>query len=145
MPFDPNAFDNKPRSGGRQTVPPGKHRVTVQSVTWDDIKAQLEVTFSVGDATIRGWYPVEGPRAWLLAGLLKAVGWPHVIEPKSSRSVDQALLGQELEIVVVENEWQGKVRTQVKYTNRLPGTSDRPAPDAVPAVDNDDELDDIPF
>ena len=71
MPFDPNAYDTKPRSGGgRQTIQPGKHRVTIQSVTWDDIKAQLEVTFAAGDATIRGWYPAEGPRAWLLASLL---------------------------------------------------------------------------
>jgi len=144
MPFDPNAFDNKPRTGGRQTVLPGKHRATVQSVTWNDIKAQLECTFSVGYSTIRGWYPVEGPRAWLLAGLLKAVGWPHVIEPKSSRSVDQALRGQELESVVVENEWNGKTNSQVKYTNRLPGTVDRPAPTDAPDDDAQPD-DDIPF
>ena len=120
MPFDPNAYDTKPRNGGgRQTIQPGKHRVTIESVKWDDIKAQLEVTFAAGDATIRGWYPAEGPRAWLLATLLRAVGWPHIIEPKSSRSVDQALLGQQLEIVVVDNEWQGKMRTQDRKSTRL--------------------------
>jgi hypothetical protein len=145
MAFDPNAYPDKPRtSGGRQVIQPGKHRVTVQAVEWDSMKATLEVTFSAGDAAIRGWYPSEGPRAWLLAGLLRAVGWPHTIEPQSSRSTDRALLGQELEIVVTEDEWQGKRRVQVKYTNRLPGTSDRPAPTDAPDDDAQPD-DDIPF
>jgi len=129
MAFDPSAYPDKPRtSGTRQVVQPGKHRATIQNVEWDSMKATLAVTFSAGDATIRGWYPAEGPRAWLLAGLLRAVGWPHLIEPQSSRSTDRALLGQELEIVVVKDEWNGKERVQVRYTNRLPGTVDRPAP-----------------
>jgi len=143
MAFDPSAYPDKPRQGGgRQVIQPGKHRVTIQAVEWDSMKATLAVTFAAGDATIRGWYPAEGPRAWLLAGLLRAVGWPHTIEPKSSRSTDRALLGQELEIVVAVETWQGKERSKVKYTNRLPTTVNRSASDQ-PAPDDDG--DDIPF
>ncbi len=145
MAFDPNAYPDKPRQGGtRQVIQPGKHRATIQNVEWDSMKATLAVTFAAGDATIRGWYPAEGPRAWLLAGLLRAVGWPHTIEPQSSRSTDRALLGQELEIVVVKDEWNGKERMQVRYTNRLPGTVDRPAPTDAPDDDAQPD-DDIPF
>jgi hypothetical protein len=146
--FDPKAFPEKSASGGGSRVlPVGRHRVQIVSVEWDDLKATLAVTFaepSGAGRSIRAWYPVEGPRAWLLATLLRAVGWPHAIDPRSSRSTGQALDGQELEVVVVENEWQGKVRTQVRYTNRLPTTSDRPemteSPDDAPDAD-----DDIPF
>ena len=145
MAFDPSAYPDKPRTGGgRQVIQPGKHRATIQNVEWDSMKATLAVTFAAGAATIRGWYPAEGPRAWLLAGLLRAVGWPHLIEPQSSRSTDRALLGQELEIVVTEDEWQGKRRVQVRYTNRLPGTVDRPAPTDAPDDDAQPD-DDIPF
>lgn len=146
--FDPNAFPEKKGNGsGRAVLAPGKHRVQIVFVEWDELKATLAVTFaalSVGGASIRAWFPVEGPRAWLLANLLRAVGWPHAIDPRSSRSTGQALDGQELEVVVVENEWQGKTRSQVKYTNRLPGTFDRPAP-TTPDDAGAEADDDIPF
>lgn len=144
--FDPNAFPEKKGNGpGRAVLAPGKHRVQIVSVEWDEMKASLAVTFaslSVGGASIRAWFPAEGPRAWLLANLLRAVGWPHPIDPRSSRSTRQALDEQELEVVVVQDEWQGKQRSKVKYTNRLPGTVDRSASDQ-PAPDDDG--DDIPF
>lgn len=142
MAFNPADYEqtSKPE---RRVMPPGKHRVTIQTVDYDASKATLAVTFEASDrATIRGWYPVEGPRGWITAGLLKAVGWFHAIEESSQRSRDEALLGQELEIVVVVEEWQGKQRSKVKYTNRLPGTVNRSASDQ-PA--SDDDGDDIPF
>ena len=143
MPFDPNAYPEKRAGSGRAAIQPGKHRVLIQSAEWDSLKSTLAVTFAAGDATIRGWYPTEGPRAWLLASLLRAVGWPHAIEPSSERSVYRALVGAELEIVVVQDEWNGKSRLQVKYCNRLPSTVDRPAPDVVDDAAEAD--DDIPF
>ena len=112
-------------------------------VGYDQSKGTIEVTYETADrASIRGWYPVEGPRGFITANLLKAVGWPHAIEESSQVSRDEALLGQELEIVVAVETWQGKERSKVKYTNRLPGTSDRSASDQSAP---DDDGDDIPF
>jgi len=142
MAFNPADYerDSKPE---RRVVPPGKHRVTIQSVNYDASKGTIEVTYETADrATIRGWYPISGTRAWITASLLKAVGWRHAIEESSQVSRDEALLGQELEIVVAVETWQGKERSKVKYTNRLPGVSDRSASDQ-PAPDDDG--DDIPF
>ena len=144
MAFNPKDYerDSKPE---RRVVAPGKHRVTIQMVSYDQSKGTIEVTFETADrASIRGWYPVEGPRGWITAGLLKAVGWPHAIEESSQVSRDEALLGQELEIVVAVETWQGKERSKVKYTNRLPGTSDRSASDQSTPAQADDG-DDIPF
>lgn len=142
MAFDPSAYEKSDRPD-RRVVPPGKHRVTIQSVDWDSMKATLAVTFESADkTTIRGWYPTEGARGWITANLLKAVGWPHAIEEASAQSRNQALLGQELEIVVVEEEWQGKARMKVKYTNKLPNTPIRSAPDQIAQADDGD---DIPF
>jgi hypothetical protein len=144
MAFNPKDYerDSKPE---RRVVALGKHKVTIQTVSYDASKGTIEVTYETADrATIRGWYPVEGPRGWITAGLLKAVGWPHAIEESSQVSRDEALLGQELEIVVVVEEWQGKQRRKVKYTNRLPGKIDRSASDQ-PAHVADDDGDDIPF
>ena len=93
----------------------------------------------------RALHPVEGPRGWITAGLLKAVGWPHAIEESSQVSRDEALLGQELEIVVAVETWQGKERSKVKYTNRLPGKIDRSASDQSAPAQADDDGDDIPF
>jgi len=142
MAFNPADYerDSKPE---RRVVPPGKHRATIQMVDYDASKETLVVTYETSDrATIRGWYPVSGTRAWITASLLKAVGWRHAIEESSQVSRDEALLGQELEIVVAVETWQGKERSKVKYTNRLPGLSDRSASDQ-PAPDDDG--DDIPF
>ena len=61
MAFNPADYerDNKPE---RRVVAPGKHKVTIQSVSYDASKATIEVTYETADrATIRGWYPVEGP------------------------------------------------------------------------------------
>lgn len=145
MAFNPKNYDrdSKPE---RRVVAPGKHRVTIQTVSYDASKGNIEVTFELAyGASIRGWYPVEGPRGWITAGLLKAVGWPHVIEESSQVSLDEALLGQKLDIVVAVEEWQGKQRSKVKYTNRLLGTSDRSAPDQSAPAQADDNGDDIPF
>lgn len=145
MAFDPKDYDrdSKPE---RRVVAPGKHRVTIQMVSYDASKGNIEVTYEAANkASIRGWYPVEGPRGWITAGLLKAVGWPHAIEESSQASRDKALLGQELEIVVAIEEWQGKQRSKVKYTNRLPGTSDRSASDQSAPAQVDNDGDDIPF
>jgi len=142
MAFNPADYerDSKPE---RRVVPPGKHRVTIQTVDYDASKETLVVTYETPDrATIRGWYPVSGTRAWITASLLKAVGWRHAIEESSQVSRDEALLGQELEIVVAVETWQGKERSKVKYTNRLPTTVNRSASDQ-PAPDDDG--DDIPF
>ena len=145
MAFNPADYerDSKPE---RRVVPPGKHRVTIQMVDYDASKETLAVTFESADrATIRGWYPVSGTRAWITASLLKAVGWRHAIEESSQVSRDEALLGQELEIVVAVETWQGKERSKVKYTNRLPGKIDRSASDQPAPVAADDDGDDIPF
>lgn len=142
MAFNPKDYeqDSKPE---RRVVAPGKHRVTIQMVSYDQSKGTIEVTYETADrANIRGWYPVEGPRGWITAGLLKAVGWPHAIEESSQVSRDNALLGQKLEIVVAVETWQGKERSKVKYTNRLPGTVDRSASDQPAQADDGD---DIPF
>ena len=142
MAFNPADYerDSKPE---RRVVPPGKHRATIQMVDYDASKETLVVTYETSDrATIRGWYPVSGTRAWITASLLKAVGWRHAIEESSQVSRDEALLGQELEIVVAVETWQGKERSKVKYTNRLPTTVNRSASDQ-PAPD--DEGDDLPF
>ena len=144
MAFNPADYEQNSKPE-RRVVAPGKHKVTIQSVAYDASKGTIEVTYETSDrATIRGWYPVEGPRGWITAGLLKAVGWPHAIEESSQRSRDEALLGQELEIVVAVETWQGKERSKVKYTNRLPGKIDRSASDQ-PAPAADDDGDDIPF
>jgi hypothetical protein len=145
MAFNPKDYerDSKPE---RRVVAPGKHRVTIQMVGYDQSKGTIEVTYETADrASIRGWYPVEGPRGFITANLLKAVGWPHAIEESSQVSRDEALLGQELEIVVAVETWQGKERSKVKYTNRLPGTSDRSASDQPAPAQADDDGDDIPF
>ena len=145
MAFNPADYerDSKPE---RRVVAPGKHRVTIQMVDYDAGKETLVVTYETADrATIRGWYPVSGTRAWITASLLKAVGWRHAIEESSQVSRDEALLGQELEIVVAVETWQGKERSKVKYTNRLPGKIDRSASDQPAPAAADDDGDDIPF
>jgi hypothetical protein len=144
MAFNPKDYerDSKPE---RRVVAPGKHCVTIQMVSYDHSKGTIEVTYKTTDrVSIRGWYPVEGPRGWITAGLLKAVGWPNAIEESSQVSLDEALLGQELEIVVAVETWQGKERSKVKYTNRLPGKIDRSASDQ-PAPAQADDGDDLPF
>ena len=146
MAFNPNAFPEKTKAtggGGSRMIAPGKHRVSIENVEWDGPRDQLVVTFSNGDATIRGWYPVEGTRGFVTANLLRAVGWNAEFEPSDSNSRNHVLLGQELQIVVETSEYAGKVRTQVRWTNRLPGLADRsvadqPAP--APALFEDDEL-----
>ena len=146
MAFNPNAFPEKSKpsgGGGSRMIADGKHRVTIEDVQWDGGRDQLVVTFSNGGGTIRGWYPVEGTRAFVTANLLRAVGWNAEFEPSDSNSRNHVLLGQELQIVVETSEYAGKNRTQVRWTNRLPGLADRSASDQpapAPALFEDDDL-----
>lgn len=145
MSFNPADYPDKSpgMSETRPSVKPGKHLVKIQSVAYDPSKQTLAVTFEDANdgATIRGWYPTEkgNPRGWITRDLCKAVRWPHTFEQSSQKSRDHVFVGQQLEIVVIEDEWQGKIRLKVKYTNRLPGVVElRPVPDQNEPEDEDD-------
>jgi len=148
MAFNPADYPDKSPGGSetRLSVRPGKHHVQIKETSYDSAKQTMAITFeSTNDgATIRGWYPVGhgDPRGWLTRDLCKAVRWPHAFEEASAKSRDHVFVGQQLEIVVTEEEWAGKTRLKVKYTNRLPGIVQlRPPPDQ-----NEPEEDDsIPF
>jgi hypothetical protein len=88
---------------------------------------------------------VEGTRGFVTANLLRAVGWNAPFEPNDATSRHHVLLGQELQIVVETSEYAGKNRTQVRWTNRLPGLVDRSASDQSAPAAALSEDDDLPF
>ena len=146
MAFNPADYPERSLSGPTPTarIQPGKHHVKIISVDFDSSKQTLAVTFSALDngATIRGWYPTSGARGWITRDLCKAVRWPHTFEETSPASRDHVLLNQELQIVVVEEDWEGKTRLKVKYTNRLAGfVENRSAPDQT---ETEEDLE-VPF
>lgn len=146
MAFNPSDYPEHSLSGPtpRARIQPGKHHVKITGVDFDASKLTLAVTFQSLDngATIRGWYPTEGKRGWITRDLCKAVRWPHIFEETSVASREHVLLNQELQIVVAEEEWEGKTRLKVKYTNRLAGfVENRSAPDQSETLEDTE----IPF
>lgn len=146
MAFNPADYPERSPSGSTPTarIQPGKHHVKITGVDFDSSKSTLAVTFQSLDngGTIRGWYPTEGARGWITRDLCKAVRWPHTFEETSPASREHVLLNQELQIVVVEEEWEGKSRLKVKYTNRLVGfVENRSAPDQSETLEDTE----IPF
>lgn len=146
MAFNPADYPEGSLSRSTPTarIQPGKHHVKIASVDFDSSKLTLAVTFESLDngATIRGWYPTEGARGWITRDLCKAVRWPHTFEQTSPASREHVFLNQELQIVVAEEEWEGKSRLKVKYTNRLSGfVENRSAPDQSETLEDTE----IPF
>jgi len=146
MAFNPADYPERSLSGPTPTarVQPGKHHVKIIGVDFDSSKQTLAVTFQALDngATIRGWYPTSGARGWITRDLCKAVRWPHTFEETSPASREHVLLNQELQIVVAEEEYEGKTRLKVKYTNRLAGSfENRSAPDQT---ETEEDLE-VPF
>lgn len=140
MPFNPNDYPERPNTGGGTSrfLPPGRHRVTVTQIEPGN---PVVVTFSRADGVSRkAWLPTSGGAAFKFANLLRAVGWPHAVDEESAEDLSRVLCGIALEIVVADETYNGKTEAKVKFTNRLPGTTDR-APGGTPPPAPYDEND----
>ena len=126
MPFDPNAYPEKPNAGGSRSalLPVGKHRCTATVL---ECGATIVVEFSrqSDGCKRRAWMPTEGGAAFKLANLLRAVGWHHPVDTDNIEACRAALEAVPLEIVVADETYNGKTEAKVRFTNRLPGTPDR--------------------
>jgi len=150
-PSTPRDHNDKPQ------IPPGRHRVTVKSVKrWatgyapgesiPEGEGKLIVDFRdrFGNE-ITGWYSVGGSPGQVkwLADLCRAVGWPWEVVGDTEGAFHDALVGYDLQIVVKDEEFNGRVTRKVQWTNRLDSTEDRPDPNG--GADEQPQDDDIPF
>ena len=126
--YNPNQYtraeDDKPRV---EFLGAGKHRVTVKDHELGETSGghgQLVVTFQdASGAQIRGYPIYEGPAGFQLAALLTAVGWSEPINLDKPAEVRKAIYGKWLQVVAVDEKYQGKVRTKIKYYNKIAGNT----------------------
>lgn len=154
MKFNPNSYENKGSSGG-DLIPVGKHIVTViehEVGTTSGGHTQVVVTYQDAQGrTRKDWLICEGNAAFQFASLCHAVKCQDEIDLDKDRSIKAALYNRELEIVVVDETYQGQPKTKVKYRNAIKASSSPPSGrtpnghasgrDNPPPVSDDD----IPF
>lgn len=122
--YDPNDYkrdeDERPRV---EFLGAGKHRVTVKDHelgTTSGHLGQMIVTFQdANGAQIRGYLIYEGRAGFQLAALLTAVGWSDKFRLDSPTEVRKAIYGKWLQVVVVDEEYNGKLQTKIKYYNKI--------------------------
>ena len=121
--YDPADYIND--KGGGDFLPVGKHIVRVIDHELSETKSglgQVIVTFEACDyRTRKAWLICEGKAGFQIAGLLNACGWTSKIDLSKSGLIKKAIYGKDVEIVVVDDEYNGKTTTKVKYINKAPG------------------------
>lgn len=151
--YDPSDYSNdKGSGGGGDYLPVGKHIVRVIDHELSETKSglgQVIVTFSGRDGrTRKAWLICEGKAGFQFGGLLNACDWTSKIDLSKSGLIKKAVYGKDVEIIVADEEYQGKSATKVKYINKAPGgfgsvDGGRPqARDERPGPPDDDQ---IPF
>lgn len=149
--YDPNDYpDNREGGGGGNLIPAGKHIARIiehEHGTTSGGYAQLIVTFEAADGrTRRGYFIYEGRAAFQLAALCRACNYHEPLDVESSIAVRTALHGKDVQIVVVDEVYQGSPQTKVKYVNPLPGSkpsstrTTRQPSDNEPPPPGDDDL-----
>jgi hypothetical protein len=159
--FPENRDPNKPKGGGGGNyIPVGKHIVKVIDHTLTETSGghgQMEVNFEDRQGrTRKGWFIYEGAAGFQLARLLSAFNWSDPLDLDRPGDVRRAIYGKDVEIVVADEAYQGKVSTKVKYVNAIRSGSgggggrvydkhenrnEAPAGDGAPPPSDDD----IPF
>jgi hypothetical protein len=129
--YDPNDYEDKSGEGG-DYLPAGKHIVRVIDHEIGESRGgygQLEVNFEARDGrTRKAWLIFEGPAGFQLAPLFKACGWTSKIDLSKPGLIKKAIYGKDVEIVVVDEEYQGKTSTKVKYINKAKDGGETPPP-----------------
>ena len=126
--YNPNQYtraeDDKPRV---DFLGAGKHRVTVKDHELGQSgggHGQLVVTFQdASGAQIRGYLIYEGRAGFQLAALLSAVGWSDPINLDKPAEVRKAIYGKWLQVVAVDEPYNGQIKTKIKYYNKIAGAS----------------------
>lgn len=127
--YPENRDPNKPKGsgGGGSYIPVGKHIVKVIDHTLTETSGghgQMEVNFEDRQGrTRKGWFIYEGAAGWQLARLLSAFNWSDPLDLDKPGDVRRAIYGKDVEIVVADETYQGKVSTKVKYVNAIRGGS----------------------
>lgn len=132
MRYNPNDYPdnrdpNKPKGGGGggNFIPVGRHiaRVIDHALTeTGGGHGQMEVNFEDRQGrTRKGWFIYEGNAAFQLARLLSAFNWSDPLDLDRPSDVRRAIYGKDVEIVVADENYQGKVSTKIKYVNAIRG------------------------
>jgi hypothetical protein len=126
--YNPNQYAREDEDRPRvEFLGAGKHRVTVRDHELSQSSGglgQLIVTFAdAHGAQIRGYLIYEGKAGFQLAALLTAVGWSDPIDLDRPAEVRKAIYGKWLQVVAVDEEYQGKVKTKIKYYNKIAGNA----------------------
>jgi len=125
--YDPADHDNGKGDGGGNNdyIPVGKHIVRVIDHELSETKSglgQVIVTFEAKDGrTRKAWLICEGRAGFQFGGLLNACEWTGKIRISAPGVLKKAIYGKDIEIVVVDEEYQGKNNTKVKWINKAPG------------------------
>ena len=152
--YDPDSYPDREGGGGSNDdyIPTGKHVAHVIAHELGETSGghgQLVVTFEDRKGrTRKAWLIYEGKAGFQLKGLLGACGHHGPLDLDSGVAVRRAIYGKDVELVVVDEEYQGKMNTKIKYINAVKGGSSRtdreepppPREEPPPSVD-----DDIPF
>ena len=128
MRFDANEDEDK-TGGGFDLIPAGKHRVTVtdhENSKTSGGYEQLVVTYTDDQGrTRKDWLICDGAARWQLSSLVHCMHAEGekapVFDTDRPGEVKRALYGKPLEIVVAEEEYQGRTHLKVKYRNRVKG------------------------
>lgn len=126
--YNPNQYtrtdDDKPRV---EFLGAGKHRVTVKDHELGETSGghgQLVVTFQdASGAQIRGYLIYEGRAGFQLAALLTACDWSAPLNLDHTAEVKKAIYNKWIQIVVVDEEYGGKMQTKIKYYNKIAGNA----------------------
>ena len=156
--YDPDSYPDREGGGGGgggnndYYIPTGKHIARVTEHELGETSGghgQLVVTFEDRKGrTRKAWLIYEGKAGFQLKGLLGACVHHGPLDLDSGVAVRRAIYGKDVELVVVDEEYQGKMNAKIKYVNAVKGGSARtdreepppPREEPPPSVD-----DDIPF
>lgn len=113
-------------------IPAGKHIAQVvdhELGTTSGGFGQMIVTFEDrSGATRKAFLIYEGRAAFQLSTLLTAVNWHEELDLDRVGEVKRAIYEKDVEIVVVEESYQGKETLKVKYINAVKHPANGPKP-----------------
>lgn len=125
--FDPNDYGNNSGGSGGNLIPNGKHIVRVIDHELSETSSglgQVIVTFEDRDGrTRKAWLICEGRAGFQFAALCTACGWTSQLDLSKPGMIKRAIYGQDVEIVVKDETYNGETRPKVKYINKAPAGS----------------------